>query len=87
MLADLGVRLSIWMLQAIFSPSSSWESPMIPKKTIAFPYLLSLGLIIIGVLSDPHPPYSTTAHLPMLIGEVDPFKSSQKGWKDDWNAQ
>lgn len=70
LMADLGVRLSIWILWGYFSRPPDGENPMIPKKTIALLYALGLGLIITDFLLNPHPPYSMIAHPPMFIGAL-----------------
>lgn len=70
MMADLVVRLFAWMARNYSSPPSDWESPMIPKRTIAVLYVLGLGLMIADLLLDLHSPYTMTARPPILIGII-----------------
>jgi hypothetical protein len=70
MMVDLGVRLSVGILRSFTSHSSEWESPMIPKKTIALLYLLGLGLMIAGAFLDRSSLASATTPLPVFIGSI-----------------
>ena len=72
MMADLGVRLSIWVIRNLFSSTPlEWYVPIIPKKTIGLLYLLGRCLIVASPFLVRSPSdFSNTPPPTFVIGAI-----------------